>query len=378
MSIDGAAFAIVGALEAFPRRLAAREIKAKGGVLHRGISRQTKFVVFGRRLIETASGDRILRRIGEALRAGALPLSENGFLTLLGLSEPPPGPREFSARQIVEQSGLDRELFERLVLFDAFESFEDPFSFRDLVAAKQYARLFTDGADWLDVARATAKRRRAGVSGVSDIRLRRSGRSNVLIESGATVSELNGQLLLGIPAEDLDQAERLFEEAGAAEAAEDWRRAASLYRRCHEIEPQDPVVAFNLSHALLKSGDWKEAQLFLNKVLALDPRYAEAWYNLAAIARARKEFDAAKRHLRNAIAADPGYPDPLYNLALLEFDAGNHAKATELWEKYLTLDPDSAWGRKARYGLQLIAMLTGKPGSAGDIEAAADKLRIVR
>ena len=55
-----------------------------------------------------------------------------------------------------------------------------------------------------------------------------------------------------------------------------------------------------------------------------------------------------ERYLSKAIAADPGYPDPLYNLALLEFDAGSYEQAARLWERYRELDPDSAWGKKAR------------------------------
>jgi tetratricopeptide (TPR) repeat protein len=198
------------------------------------------------------------------------------------------------------------------------------------------------------------------------------------VQTGATLSELNGQLLLGLPSDDPEQTDRLFEEAGEAEAADDWERAALLYRRCLESEPSDPVVAFNLSHALLKSGEWREARRYLNKVLKLDPTYAEAWYNLASIARDQQDHEAAKRHLRKAIAADPGYPDPLYNLALLEFDAGDYDKATRLWQKYLDLDPKSAWGQKARYGLQLIGMITGRPGDASDIKAASEQLRVVR
>ena len=87
-----------------------------------------------------------------------------------------------------------------------------------------------------------------------------------------------------------------------------------------QIEPSDPVIAFNLSHVLMKLGDWQEARRYLTKVLALDPNYAEAWYNLASIARDHKDVEAARRYLQKAIAADPIYPDPVYNLALLEFD----------------------------------------------------------
>ncbi len=77
------------------------------------------------------------------------------------------------------------------------------------------------------------------------------------------------------------------------------------------------------------------------------------------------------------MAADPGYPDPLYNLALLEFDAGSYEQAARLWERYRELDPDSAWGKKAGYGLQLIGMMTGAPPEARAV-SASDRLQLAR
>ncbi len=370
MAIDGAAFVILGALDAFPRRLAAREIKARGGELRHGVSRRTRFAVLGHKLIDGASAASIEARIEESRKAGARLLSENAFLRLLKLTEEPKGQRELSTRQIVEQSGLDRNTFERLRLFDAFESGDEPFGFRDLVAARQYAKLAADGVGWPDLVRAARSRRSANpLGGVANVRLARAGKA-VLMQSGETLSELSGQLVFSLPADEGDRGDRLFEEAREAEEAEDWARAAALYRRCVEIEPKDADVAFNLSHVLLKQGEWQEARRFLNKALRLDPTYAEAWYNLAAIAREHGDPESAKRHLRQAITADPGYPDPLYNLALLEFDAGDYEKASRLWERYRELDPDSSWGQKAKYGLQLIGMITGRPGAQREVSVA--------
>ncbi len=370
MTIDGAAFVILGGLEAFPRRLAAREIRAKGGELRHGLSRRTRFAVFGHRLVESATPASVETRIAEARKTGAQLLSERAFLQLLGLLNAPDGGRDLSSRQILDQSGLDRETFDRLCLFDAFETVEEPFGFRDLVAARQYSKLAAEGAGWLDLVRAARSRRLAEPGGgVANVRLKRSGGA-VVMESGATLSDLSGQLQLALPGGDADPAERLFEGARAAEEAEDWARAATLYRRCVEIEPKDPDVAFNLSHALMKKGELDEARRYLNKALRLDPTYAEAWYNLASIAREQDDPESAKRHLRQAIAADPGYPDPLYNLALLEFDAGDYAKATQLWERYRELDPDSSWGQKAKYGLQLIGMMTERPGAHRTVSSA--------
>ena len=45
MSKPGATFGIVGALSAFPRRLAARAVATKGGQLRRGVTRKTSRLI---------------------------------------------------------------------------------------------------------------------------------------------------------------------------------------------------------------------------------------------------------------------------------------------------------------------------------------------
>jgi tetratricopeptide (TPR) repeat protein len=197
------------------------------------------------------------------------------------------------------------------------------------------------------------------------------------MREGTALTELSGQFLLELPSDDIVSADQLFDLAQEAEETEDWARARALYQKCLTIEPSDPVIAFNLSHVLLKLGEWQEARHCLNKVLALDPGYAEAWYNLASIARDQNDIEAAKRHLAKAVAADPTYADPLYNLALLEFDSGAYEEAARLWEKYRELDPDSDWGRKAKQGLQLIGMIAQHPGTRID-RKAADQLHAGR
>ncbi len=63
----GPTFGIVGALRAFPQRLAARAVAARGGRLRRGITRQTQRVVLGRKLLDKLSEAEIETRI-DALR----------------------------------------------------------------------------------------------------------------------------------------------------------------------------------------------------------------------------------------------------------------------------------------------------------------------
>lgn len=370
MQVEGASFAIIGALDAFPRRLAARVIAARGATLQRSVSRKTKFAVIGHRLADRWPAPKIAHRTERARRMGVTPISETGFLRALDLQPEPEGARQISVRQLCEQSGLNPETLEWLRLFDLFEFAEAPFGFRDLVAAKQYQRLVAGGLDWLGLVRAARSGRSSYAGNLANVRLERSSWNDVLMRDGSALTELSGQHLLDLPVGDSVSADELFDAAQEAEEAEDWARARPLYQRAHAIEPNDPVIVFNLSHALMKLGEWQEARHYLTRVLALDPNYAEAWYNLASIARDQNDNETARRYLSKAITADPTYPDPIYNLALVEFDAGDYGEAARLWQKYRELDPDSDWGHRAKHGLQLIGMMTSQPGAKIDRKAA--------
>ena len=93
MQFDGQIFSIVGALESFPRRIAAREIARRDGLLRRGLSRHVDHAVFGGGMVRHWSTDRIDQMIRQAARHNSRMLSENGFLRGLGILGEPSGGR---------------------------------------------------------------------------------------------------------------------------------------------------------------------------------------------------------------------------------------------------------------------------------------------
>ena len=369
MDFEGNGIAIVGALDAFPKRLARREIEARGGFFRRSLSRRLSWVVFGHRLITTWSANRILDKLDQATGLAIHPVSERTFLQSIGVAEPGDALRDLSKDQLLRQSGLGEADFDLLVLFDAFDFSGEPFGFRDLVAARQYARLMNDGVSWIRLVRAIRRHGRADDGSLSDIRLERSDWNDVVARAGDILTEIDGQHVLSLGGEDpVAEAHDLFEQAELAEDEEDWAAAARLYRRCLDIDGTDPTVPFNLSHALMRSGELQEAITYLQKTLKIDPGYAEAWYNLGSISASMGERDSARRYLEKAIAVDPDYPDPIFNLALMEFEAGRYERAAALWRTYIQLDPVSPWTEKARQGLQLIEMIRNE--TEGDAHPA--------
>jgi tetratricopeptide (TPR) repeat protein len=59
-------------------------------------------------------------------------------------------------------------------------------------------------------------------------------------------------------------------------------------------------------------------------------------------------------HLTRAVELDGNYADAIYNLGALEYDAGALAAARDWWRRYLELDADSEWAKRARSGIGLI------------------------
>ncbi len=347
--LAGAAVGLVGALATLPRRIAAREVARHGGELHRGLTRRTTVVVFGRKLLAREDAAGIEARVAAARGAGRVLRSEAGFLRLLVGAGNEAG---LARTEMLAQSGLSGELFERLALFDAFERDVEPFSFRDLILARKYAGLVASGADWAPIARSVHRFGPAVSLTAKSLKL---GEGRAIYASHPDgVSELDGQLLLGLGEPADADAEDLFTQAEAAEAEGRHAEAAALLGRCLAIDPDDAVAAFNRANCLRAAGREAEAETEYARALRLDPGFVEAWFNLACLLASLGRRDSARRHLARAIALDAGYADAVFNLATLAFEAGDLAEARRLWERYLELDPDSEWARRAARGVQFV------------------------
>ncbi|RYE08373.1 MAG: tetratricopeptide repeat protein [Hyphomicrobiales bacterium] len=350
---------LVGALRAFPQRLAARAVATRGGRLRRGITRQTQRVVLGRTLLDKASEADIEARIDTLEDAGIRLMSENGFLRWLHLMETPER-AAMSRQSLLDQSRLDGATLDRLALFDAFEHDTEPFSFRDLILAKKYAGLIAGGASWSAVARSVHA---AGpVASLTALSLHPGGPQKIYASEGERKRELDGQGLLGLEPPD-DDSEEYFALAEQAEESQLYAEATVLYGRCLSVDPSDSVAAYNRANCFRALEENDEAGAAYAQAIKIDPSFVEAWFNYAALLKDEGKIAAARRHLDRAIAIDPDYADAVYNLATLEFDAKNFAEARRWWGRYLELDEDSDWARTASRGIAFIDLNTRR--SAG-------------
>lgn len=301
-------------------------------------------------------GGRLAKTLERSDRLGATCLSENAFLRLIDSFEAAESSqRPFPLQTLIDKSGLDAETIRLLSLFDVFALHEGTVGFRDLVAAKEAARLLAEGMPMADLlASVDTLRRRSGPGeDLARVHLGRTDDGEIGLRLGEAVAELDGQMRLPLPRGDNPSVDALFEAAAEAEEAGAWGAAERLYRRCLTLDRADPIAAFNLANVLREQGRPRAARFYFRLALALDPGFAEAWYNLADLAEQDGLEGEARACLDRALGLDSDYADALFNLAQLEYRREAYDRALTCWERYLSLDAASDWSRTAREGVAL-------------------------
>jgi len=321
-------------------------------------------MVIGRLAFRQLDRGGLRRRIQAADTIGARCISETMFLNSLGLLKPAPEMAGVvDLESLPEKTSLDVETLRLLILFDVIRPNEGQCSFRDLVAAREVARLLGEGISLGDVIEGTnrlAGNRQEHGDGsfqqdqpLARLRLVSDQYGRIVHQIGSALADLDGQMRLPLPDAENPSIDELFEAAEEAEWLGELPVATKLYQRCMRLDRKDPIAPFNLANVLRESDDIDGAVFHLRIALGLDPHFADAWYNLALVMDGKGEKRAAMEGFERAIEADADYADPIYNLAQLYFDDGNFQDADRLWTRYLTLDTDSEWSRRARYGIAL-------------------------
>ena len=355
---------IIGRLTTVMASVAEAALAERGAILRRGQPRRHGILVISPLAYRQLDSGSLRRKLRTADEFGAKCVSEAIFLEALNLIEPrPTATGVISLEDLPTKTGLDLETLRLLVLFDVIRADQNQCSFRDLIAAREVARLLGEGASLGQIIEGV---KRAALQSndsqaisehvdqpLARLKLISDEYGKIVNQVGDIVADLDGQMRLPLPDADNPTMDELFEAAEEAEWLGELLVAKMLYQRCIRLDRQDPIAPFNLANVLREQGDIDSAIFYLRIALGLDPHFPDAWYNLALLMDSRGEKAAAKEGFERAIDADGKYADPVYNLAQLHFDDGDYDRAGQLWARYLVLDPDSEWSRRARYGLAL-------------------------
>lgn len=120
----------------------------------------------------------------------------------------------------------------------------------------------------------------------------------------------------------------------------DYEQSYRYYRRAIALSESIPAAGYNLARLHMEREEHAQALAVLDEILDSDPentlvRETRAYvlYQLGNSAAARSEY-------RDLLASSPGRRRAAYNLGLLEMDAGEYTRATEVLVEYLPFAED--------------------------------------
>jgi len=358
LPLAGQTLFLVGRLQGLTRRRLDQLVRARGGKISTRPGNRVTTVAFGHSAAAHALDDGRVQ-LPPGLPATASLISENVLRRELGLLEPPPDVDRSQGRAEIERlAGLTPNLLSCLVLFDVLEPVDERFAYRDLVAAREAARLLKRGVALGDVLDAAISLRRRG-GHLAEARLTEGPSGELVREIAGQLAELSGQLTMPLRMRAEQKArsiDDLLLEAEEAEERGDHAAAESLYTTAMRADTADPVLPFNLGNVFQAQGRATEAKVAWQIAVARDPAFAEAWYNLALAAEDDKQTDLAVAQYRRAVQAEPDYADAQFNLALLLTHLDRCSEALAAWERFLELEPSSKQASTAQKAIALCRM----------------------
>jgi tetratricopeptide (TPR) repeat protein len=354
LPLAGQTLLLVGRIHGLTRRRLDLLVRVRGGKLAPRPATRVTTVAFGHSAAAQALDDGRVQ-LPPGVPATATLISENVLRREFGLLEPPVAvDRSLGRAEIERLSGLTSNLVCCLVLFDVLEPVDDCFAYRDLVAAREAARLLKGGAALSAVLEASIALRRRG-SHLAEARLTEGPAGELVRQIAGQLAEFSGQLTMRLErrARSLDD---LLIEAEQAEQSGDLAAAESLYTTAMRADTADPVLPFNLGNVFQAQGRAPEAKIAWQIAVARDPAFAEAWYNLAIAAEDEQQSDLALAQYRRAVQAQPDYADAHFNLALLLTRLDRCTEALTVWEQFLKLEPSSRQTETAKKAVALCRM----------------------
>ncbi len=197
---------------------------------------------------------------------------------------------------------------------------------------------------------------------------------NLFLQRDGAMAEASGQRLFAFDDDDVpeenEEAERLHvisldlpdDEAidpdslrvEALELADQGNiaQAIELYRAVMLSGDADADDHFSLAELLYQSGQPLAARERYYMAIECDEDLIEARVNLGVLLGELGETELALSALSGAIDQHPGFADAHYHLARLLEQQKSSDEATEHWQRFLELTPESPWADEARGSLE--------------------------
>ncbi len=180
---------------------------------------------------------------------------------------------------------------------------------------------------------------------------------DVSIQNGIATITLQEQR-----ADKINDALKFFQK-GVKEAQQGaYQKAIKHFSRVIDIIPQHVDARRNLAMAHLEIGNISQAKELLRQCLKIDPTNVWTFVLLGNIATKHdRTFDVAEFYYEAGLNINPRDNLLLNNFATLQLEQGHFAKAKELFNQALAIDPTYP---NTYYGLALVNRLNGDPEAA--------------
>ena len=128
------------------------------------------------------------------------------------------------------------------------------------------------------------------------------------------------------------------------ERLNEMQKAERAYKTMYRLGKSDPNIQNTYAGFLCRTGKAAEGEKLFAEV-AKSPLYQTpevALVNAAVCVRGTGDLVDAERYFNQALAIRPNMPEAMLQLGNVEFDRGDAAKALELVQKYLAVNPATA------------------------------------
>src|SRR3954453_6332931 len=307
---------VFGRLHGVTRLRLAGLVAKAGGHLMRRPSSWVNLMAVGHGTALAALADGPPVALPQAVLPTARLVSELGLKRLLGVAGPlPEEHRALSATDLARSARLDLEVAPRLSLYDVREPVDGCYGYRDLLAAREVARLLRSGVGLDAIVEAAAILRSAGRR-LSEPRLLEAPWGEIVQEVAGRLGRLNGQFTLPLDEHCLS-VDEVFQRAEQSEVEGDLPTAERWYRGAMRMDRKDPVLPFNLGNVLDGQGRSGEASVAYREAIVRDPAFAEGWLNLAVVSENAGRIAEALTYYDRSVEARPDYADAVFALARL-------------------------------------------------------------